>query len=129
MTICTSKCVYENFLNLGITMQVVEKFLTDLSNVKTLFFTKSKIKKRLQKIVQALRAKNMHLLTSVTLELLSQDNKLDHSNDNIIVPEFNTVEYNVGFAHYHGICRPKNYTIAVEMFKEVSSHFRFSLSC
>lgn len=100
-------------------MQDVLKFLTELSNVRTLFFSKTKVKNKLLNILHSIRAKNTQLLTSVTLELLSRARKPDASEDAVSIIQ-TTVEFNLGFAHFHGICRPKNFTIAVEKFKEVS---------
>lgn len=82
------------------------------------------MKNKLINILHSIRAKNTQLLTSVTLELLSRAKKPEVSDSVAIIET--TVEFNLGFAHFHGICRPKNFTIAVEKFKEVSP-FSFSI--
>jgi hypothetical protein len=101
-------------------MQDVLKYLTELGNCRTLVFSKTSAKNKVMNILHSIRAKNTQLLTSVTLELLSRAKKPEAVE---IVKT--SVEFNLGFAHFHGICRPKNYTLAVEKFKEVSTF----LSC
>lgn len=99
-------------------MQEVLKFLTYLSNVRTtsLYFYRTNLKNKLLNILHSIRAKNTQLLTSVTLELLSRAKKPE-----AVAVIQTSVEFNLGFVHFHGICRPKNFTIAVEKFKEVRS--------
>lgn len=123
LTINSSNYVYRNLVSLETTMRDVDKFLTELSSARTLFFSKTKIKHRLYNILHALRAKNTQLLTSVTLELLSRAKKPDNQSGAIIPAASSTVEFDLGFAHYYGICRPKNFTLAVEKFKEVRDLF------
>jgi hypothetical protein len=96
-------------------MKDVDTFLEELAAARTLFFSKSKINTKLHNILHSLRAKNTQLLTSVTLELLSRQPKPEA----VVIKPNNTVEFNIGFACFHGICRPKNLALAVEMFKEV----------
>eukprot|EP00596_Hydrurales_sp_CCMP1899_P003460 CAMPEP_0119049084 /NCGR_PEP_ID=MMETSP1177-20130426/62692_1 /TAXON_ID=2985 /ORGANISM="Ochromonas sp, Strain CCMP1899" /LENGTH=873 /DNA_ID=CAMNT_0007025861 /DNA_START=409 /DNA_END=3030 /DNA_ORIENTATION=+ len=96
-------------------MKAVETFLEGLAAARTLFFSKSKINTKLHNILHSLRAKNTQLLTSVTLELLSRQPKPETT---VIIKPNNTAEFNIGFACFHGICRPKNLALAVEMFKE-----------
>ena len=118
MTIHTSSYVYRNLVSLQTSMQDVSKFLIELSSARILFFSKTKIKNKLYNILHSLRAKNTQLLTSVTLELLSRAEK-PNSSESVPPVTSNTLEFDAGFAHYHGICRPKNFTQAVESFKEV----------
>ena len=102
-------------------MQDVEKFIEELSSARTLFFSKTRIKNKLYHILHSLRAKNTQLLTSITLELLSRANKSGNVAPIIAVRPTNTVEFDLGYAFFHGICRPKNYLLAVENFKEVNA--------
>lgn len=122
LTIHSSSYVYRNLVSLQTSMQDVNKFLIELSGARILFFSKTKIKNKLYNILHSLRAKNTQLLTSVTLELLSRAQKPE-SSESTSPPVSNTLEFDAGFAHYHGICRPKNFTLAVENFKEVSISF------
>lgn len=116
LTISTSEYVYRNLKSLETTMNEVNKFLEVLTQSRTLMFSKKKLKIKLQNLLHALRAKNTQLLTSVTLELLSRSPKgIITDNAKFI----NTVEFDMGFAYFYGIGRPKNLTLAVENFNEV----------
>ena len=101
-------------------MQEVDKFIEELSSARTLFFSKTKIKNKLYHILHSLRAKNTQLLTSITLELLSRTNKTGNVPQIAASRPSNTVEFDLGYAFFHGICRPTNYILAVENFREVS---------
>lgn len=119
----TSDYVHRNLLSLATTMKDVEKFVEELTSARILFFSKTKMKNRLLHNLYSLRAKNTQLMTSITLEILSRVKKtgeIVHAPLPLPIRPSNTVEFDLGYAFYHGICRPRNFILAVEHFKEVS---------
>lgn len=103
-------------------MKDVDKFVDELASARMLFFSKTKMKNKLLNILHSLRAKNTQLMTSVTLELLSRAKKTGETVHVTLAPTrpANTVEFDLGYAYFHGICRPRNFILAVEHFREVS---------
>ena len=110
----TSDHVYNNLFSLNTSINDCATFLADLKFSKINFMNKSKFKKRLYIVLNGIRSKLTHLLTSVSLHLISNTSPEQQSHE---VGKVNLQKS--AYSFYYGIfSHSKNHCIAYKMFVE-----------